>query len=124
MGDAADALINGFQCQECGEIIDGEEPGYARCCSSCGGTAENSANDQIEQWRQEKEESRARKSHNLTQSIALLDEKKIPYKQLSLTHYRIAEQWDYWPSTGLYIHMKTKKRGRGVFNLIKMLGAK
>ena len=28
---------------------------------------------------------------------------------------------DFWPSTGLFINLKTKRRGRGVFNIIKAI---
>lgn len=30
--------------------------------------------------------------------------------------------FDFWPSTGLFKNRKTGKKGRGVFNLIKVLG--
>lgn len=32
MGDIADMILEGFMCQYCGEVIDGEEPGYPRSC--------------------------------------------------------------------------------------------
>lgn len=35
MGDIADGIINGFWCQECGCLVDGEEPGYPRICEDC-----------------------------------------------------------------------------------------
>ena len=35
MGDIADAIINGLFCQHCGELIDGDEPGYPRACQGC-----------------------------------------------------------------------------------------
>lgn len=35
MGEIADAMINGFYCEECGAFIDGKEPGYPRKCGSC-----------------------------------------------------------------------------------------
>jgi len=34
MGDIADDIISGFQCQYCGEIL-GEEVGYPRSCAGC-----------------------------------------------------------------------------------------
>lgn len=35
MGEAADAVLEGLYCQSCGELIDGEEPGYPRPCDDC-----------------------------------------------------------------------------------------
>jgi len=32
MGDIADAMIGGLFCEQCGGLIDGEEPGYPRNC--------------------------------------------------------------------------------------------
>jgi hypothetical protein len=37
MGEIADDIIDGFYCQICGEVIDGEESGYPRSCAGCGG---------------------------------------------------------------------------------------
>ena len=69
------------------------------------------------EWKKEKQE---KKRSNATGSLAILDENKITYKRLSLDHFRVGE-FDFWPSTGLFIHLKTKWRGRGVFNLIRQL---
>lgn len=35
MGDIAEGMIEGFFCQQCGCVIDGEEPGYPRFCEDC-----------------------------------------------------------------------------------------
>lgn len=35
MGEAADNLLSGLLCEECGVFIDGEEPGYPRLCEDC-----------------------------------------------------------------------------------------
>lgn len=35
MGDSADSMVNGLLCEQCGVLIDGEEPGYPRSCSDC-----------------------------------------------------------------------------------------
>lgn len=37
MGEIADAMLNGLFCEGCGEILDGEETGYPRRCTGCGG---------------------------------------------------------------------------------------
>ena len=61
-----------------------------------------------------------KKQDNYKKSLLILDEKLIPYKKLSESHFRIGD-FDFWPSTGLFINIKSKKRRRGVFNLIKAL---
>jgi hypothetical protein len=71
------------------------------------------------EWKKEKQE---KKIANHDNSIELLKEKKVPFKMFSNDHLRVGE-YDFWPSTGLFIHLKTKKRGRGVFNLLKKIGA-
>lgn len=35
MGDVADMMIEGYLCEQCGMVIDGEEPGYPRKCKEC-----------------------------------------------------------------------------------------
>ena len=37
MGDIAEAMIGGLFCEQCGQVIDGEEPGFPRTCDSCSG---------------------------------------------------------------------------------------
>jgi hypothetical protein len=70
-----------------------------------------------------REEAKLRKTKNAESSTALLNEKKVQYEVLSESHLRVGD-WDFWPSTGLFIHVKTKKRGRGVYNLLKKIGVK
>ena len=33
MGEIAEAMLNGLFCEGCGELLDGDEPGYTRYCS-------------------------------------------------------------------------------------------
>ena len=41
MGDCADDMIEGFACERCRMFFaDGEEPGYPRRCTACGGEYE------------------------------------------------------------------------------------
>jgi len=35
MGDAADMMLDGTMCEECGEYLDDGSPGYPRKCSGC-----------------------------------------------------------------------------------------
>lgn len=70
-----------------------------------------------------KERSKIKKEHNKINSIKMLAEKGYLVEVLSDYHFRVLG-YDFWASTGVFINIKTKKKGRGVFNLIKMLEAK
>jgi hypothetical protein len=35
MGEIAEMMLNGFYCEQCGCLIDGEETGYPRKCEDC-----------------------------------------------------------------------------------------
>lgn len=65
-----------------------------------------------------REEGRKKRASNLANSLNLLTAMGIPFKLLSPTHARVGE-YDFWPSTGLFMHTKTKARGRGVHKLIR-----
>ena len=69
-------------------------------------------------FRAVKQDSKDRKAYNATYGRDKLKENNIAFEELSDSHLKV-ESFDYWPSTGLFIHKKTKKRGRGVHNLIK-----
>lgn len=64
--------------------------------------------------------SKDKKKSNLEKSKNILAQNKIKFTELSCNHLRVGD-YDFWPSTGLFIHIKTKKRERGVFNLVKKI---
>ena len=35
MGEMAEAMLEGLLCEQCGALIDGEQPGYPRKCADC-----------------------------------------------------------------------------------------
>jgi hypothetical protein len=76
-----------------------------------------------ELFRDWNEDKKAKKRDNAEKSLQILLERVGKYRIniLSPDHFRLGD-YDFWPSTGLFIHLKTKKRGRGVFNLIDKLG--
>lgn len=45
MGEIAEGIINGFWCEICGMMVDGDEPGFPRTCDSCAGVEEEDDND-------------------------------------------------------------------------------
>ncbi len=71
-------------------------------------------------WDSYHEARRGKKNQNLEYSLALFYSRGIKIKKLSTWHYRIGK-WDFWPTTGKYMHIVTKERGRGVFNLLTKL---
>ena len=70
-----------------------------------------------------REDGRKKRASNLASSLNLLAAMGISFKLLSSTHARVGD-YDFWPSTGLFIHTKTKARGRGVQKLIRKVKAK
>lgn len=48
-------------------------------------------------------------------------ENNINYENYSEVHFCVEKDFDYWPTTGKFINRKTKKSGRGIFNLLKEL---
>tara|TARA_R110000744_G_scaffold228_3_gene889 strand:+ start:7034 stop:7288 length:255 start_codon:yes stop_codon:yes gene_type:complete len=71
-------------------------------------------------WNEIRDAGREKKQLNYKSSVATLNSENISYKKLSDSHLRL-NNYDFWPSTGLFIHIGTKKRGRGVFNLINII---
>jgi len=76
-------------------------------------------------WETMHEESQAKKASNEKNSLAILKAKGIEVKVLNAgsRHYRVGT-FDFWPSTGKFYNQKTGQKGRGVFNLIKLLKQK
>lgn len=35
MGEIADEVLDGYRCEFCACVIDGDEPGYTRLCDAC-----------------------------------------------------------------------------------------
>ena len=70
-----------------------------------------------------REHNKQKKVQNLKSTTEILDEAEIEYTVLSEHHYRIGE-FELWPSTGKWVHRKSNKYGRGIFNLLKRLRRK
>lgn len=69
-----------------------------------------------------KEERREKRWRNVEASAQYLELHKVPFESHNGgLHLVVAEKYDFWPSTGRFINRKTKKSGRGVFNLVKRL---
>ena len=61
-----------------------------------------------------------RKSNTIS-STEILKKFEIKFESKNDGAHIIVENFDFWPSTGLFINRKTKKRGRGIFNLLKQI---
>lgn len=73
-------------------------------------------------------ESQARRSDNREKSAAILAEKGVQFESKNMGAHLIVRHSgkvaDFWPGTGKYIPRGGGRPGRGVFNLLKLLGVK
>lgn len=70
-------------------------------------------------WRDVREESQQRRGRNRAHGEHLLRHRGVPFVSHSNgVHLVVAERFDYWPGTGLWIERSTGKRGRGIRNLL------
>ena len=65
-----------------------------------------------------------KRQKNTAAPTQILKDRGIEFKSYNKGAHLVIEDFDLWPSTGLFIHRITAKRGRGVFNLIKLLKQK
>ncbi len=68
-----------------------------------------------------RQDSQRRRIKNLDSSTKLLIEKGIKFESKNNGIHLIVEDFDFYPSTGLFKNRKTGKKGRGVFSLIKQI---
>ena len=80
-----------------------------------------------EYWRDVREYGRAKRARNRESSAEILREAGIEFTALnSGAHLFVrsrAGEADFWPGTGLWVMRDTGRRGRGVWRLIKIVGA-
>ena len=78
--------------------------------------------EQIEEWREEKTAKQQMRWSNVRQSLAILKKNGIYFEAMDekTAHYRVGP-YDFWPTTGMFMHRQTKAKERGVFNLIALL---
>lgn len=67
-----------------------------------------------------KQRSREKKGANLAFALEEMDARGIQYSTTDGVHFIVGE-WNFWPTTGLFIHRQTNQRGRGIFNFLKQL---
>jgi hypothetical protein len=104
-------------CEEYGEVND------IMLCDDCAEDLEKEDGlSEGEVWAEYRGNNQKKKAQNEIDSIKLLESKGIDYTILNkeCRHYRVMG-FDFWPSTGKFYNQKTGQKGRGVFNLIKLL---
>ncbi|MFK3815130.1 hypothetical protein ACI2KG_00720 [Pseudomonas sp. NPDC089407] len=73
-------------------------------------------------------ESAERRAKNRQSSAEMLSERGIQFEAKNMgAHLIVSHEGkvaDFWPGTGKYIPRGGGRPGRGVFNLLKMLGVK
>lgn len=81
--------------------------------------------EMAEFWRDVKGFYQDKRRTNLQSSTEIIKKAGIPFTSKNNgIHLIVMERWDFWPSTGLFIDRQTKKKGRGVFNLLKRANPK
>lgn len=73
-------------------------------------------------WREYKGHNQKKRWDNYEKSKTILFQHGISYRVVSefSGHLKIGD-WNFWPTTGKFYNEKTGTKGRGVFNLIKIL---
>ncbi len=76
--------------------------------------------DDFRAWRDHKREQKARFRAGIPDALAMLDRAQIPYRCLGGgEHYRVAAQFNWWPSTGRWRSMDGRRTGFKVGALIR-----
>lgn len=85
----------------------------------------NKSNEEGEIWRDYNKARDEKRKRNKKYSTQLLDKNKICYVSHKDGDHLIIRMnlkiIDFWPATGLFIDRETKKKQRGVKNLLKYL---
>jgi hypothetical protein len=83
-----------------------------------------SDDDMADDFRALREESQRRRQSNREQSPLALTAAGLQFTvHNDGAHLVVCARWDFWPGTGKWIDRKTKRGGRGVFQLIRMVQA-
>ena len=69
-----------------------------------------------------KQHGQRKRRSNLENSTDILMENQIHFESKNNgIHLIVQNEFDFYPSTGLFKNRKTNKKGRGIFSLIKIL---
>lgn len=62
-----------------------------------------------------------KRKKNTNSSTLLLQSFGISFISKNNGAHLIIGNYDFWPSTGLFIHRKTQMKGRGIFRLVELI---
>lgn len=113
----------GGTCFYCRELEDRERMINAggKVCSNCKRYLHaDDDGTEGDMWAGHREASQEKKKGNIESSFRILEEHGIDFYRYTDVHFKVGD-WDFWPSTGKYYNQKTGAKGRGVFNLIKII---
>ncbi len=101
MGEAAESMLEGECCQECGEFFHDDSPGYPRSCAGCGGSAQGGGRSEGKRRREKRRRLRraAERKERLKATSGEGWKKHTPF-HWSRTFKAL--KLDYWPSTGRF----------------------
>lgn len=102
MGEIAEALINGDDCQICGVPFDDEGDGFPRTCAGC---SDDDDDDLASDYRAMKEEKKRRHAEWYATNMQLLEKSGLKYRSVSggqtlLFREPNKPKIDFYPSTG------------------------
>lgn len=109
MGEHADYMLNGDDCQVCGEYL-GDGDGFPRCCAGCADEGDSPVPSLPNLQRRQKAKSarnkrrRKRLAEKNRQRLKAFD--PAGWAQLSVSHFRRVidgKNLDHWPSTGKWM---------------------
>jgi len=80
--------------------------------------------DMAKVFRDMTEYKKAKRKDNTEKSTTMLKVKGIQFVSKNNGAHLIVGNYNFWPSTGLFENRLTKKKGRGIYNLIKKLKEK
>lgn len=78
-------------------------------------------------WKEIKEHGRKKRYSNYESNKSILEEKQVKFIEKPNGHFIILDAnnkptHDFWASTGLIIERESKRRGRGIRNLLRFIG--
>lgn len=79
---------------------------------------EDDDDDVSAMWREHHAIQAQKRADNRESSPQVLKDAGVPFKAFSDAHLRVADEYDFWPGTGLWKHLKSNAKGRGVRKLI------
>ena len=110
-----DYVEDGLCCQQCGEVIDGKEPGFPRYCDFCA----------------ELNKPKPKKERNIERSNYAIEKFKknnirFELKNKNIGHFHAWRKTDnklfqFWAGTGKIMSANMKVNKRGIANLLKIL---